>query len=94
MRLTDKGTRKCAIRKIGFEKEYEQNQKECDIYNKLADLEDVEDQLGIDLITLFKVFQQHHIVHKEKTDIKTKNNVSHWRIFNLEYKYRLFTYKC
>lgn len=36
---------------------YEQTQAEMDAINKLGQLEDLEDQLGIDLITLFKAIE-------------------------------------
>ena len=32
--------------------------------NKLGQLEDIEDELGIDLITLFKIFSCEEIIHK------------------------------
>lgn len=60
MRLTDKnGLRKIAIYKVyetrkETEEKYQEKHGECEIYNKLADLEDIEEELGVDLITFFK----------------------------------------
>ena len=39
-------------------------------YAKLADLEDIEDELGIDLITLFKALKQKFIYNKVKIKIE------------------------
>lgn len=54
------GSRKCAIRKLYFkdlisidkkttEEEYKKKCLECEMYNKLADLEDLEAKLGVNL---------------------------------------------
>ena len=53
-------------------------------YAKLADLEDIEDELGIDLLTLFKAL-------KNGIYVKTKNGISKhytihlmkWQVYNL-----------
>ena len=41
-----------------------------DCYDKLGQLEDIEDELGIDLITLFKALKQKHVFHKENVKIE------------------------
>ena len=40
------------------------------IYLKLKSLEDIEEELGIDLITLFKALKQKHVFHKENVKIE------------------------
>ena len=40
------------------------------IYKKLKSLEDLEEELKIDLITLFKVLKQKHVFHKENVKIE------------------------
>ena len=40
------------------------------IYKKLKCLEDIEEKLGIDLITLFKALKQKHVFHKENVKIE------------------------
>ena len=41
-----------------------------DIYCKLELLEDIEEELGIDLITLFKALKQMFVFHKENVKIE------------------------
>ena len=41
-----------------------------DIYCKLQDLEDLEEEIDIDLITLFKALKQKHVFHKENVKIE------------------------
>lgn len=74
MRLTRKGTRKayqCTYElktKDGtILSKYEPKKEvieECNRYNKLADLEDIEEELGIDLVTLFKVLNSKELYKK------------------------------
>lgn len=61
-RLTEKGTNKTTFGNyqvrsgdnvIYERKENLEEKRNCDIYNKLVQLEDIEQELGIDLITLF-----------------------------------------
>ena len=40
------------------------------IFNKLGKLEDIEDELKIDLITLFKALKQKFVFHKENVKIE------------------------
>ena len=40
------------------------------IYKKLKSLEDIEEELRIDLITLFKTLKQKHVFHKENVKIE------------------------
>ena len=40
------------------------------IYKKLKSLEDLEEELRIDLITLFKALKQKHVFHKENVKIE------------------------
>lgn len=58
MRLTEKGKRIYPVprRMSGTPQLDAENEFRCLIYNKLSELEDIEDQLGIDLVTLFKAF--------------------------------------
>lgn len=101
-RLIEKGTRKavqCAYEiKIGntIIEKFEPNPeivKECSIYNKLADLEDIEEELGIDLITLFKAFKNgiwmkfgDQIVFHKAPDKTLGENIAYFRrLFEKEY---------
>lgn len=68
-RLTEKGTRKCAIRMVGFEEQYKKATLECDMYNKLAELEDIEEELGIDSIILLKALKNEYIFIKQDNKI-------------------------
>ena len=54
MRLTDKNNK---YEHLEFADPYWRNISVVDVFNKLADLEDIEDELGIDLITLFKAIK-------------------------------------
>ena len=38
-----------------YDNEYESNESEYNVWQKLGQLEDIEDDLGIDLVTLFKL---------------------------------------
>jgi len=71
MRLTPKDIRKALIpsRCDGKPTLTELKQLEIDRYNKLADLEDIEDELGIDLITLFKALKQGHVFVLKNSEI-------------------------
>ena len=40
------------------------------IFNKLGQLEDIEEENGLDLITLFKALKQKHVFHKENVKIE------------------------
>ena len=40
------------------------------IFNKLGQLEDLEEEIGIDLITLFKALKQKFVFHKENVKIE------------------------
>ena len=58
--------------KIGYFPIFEQETKGkyYDLVYKLGVLEDIEDELGLDLITLFKVLKQKHVFHKENVKIE------------------------
>lgn len=49
-------------------------------YAKLADLEDIEEELGIDLITFVKVFEQGIFVKNESTN----NKIAYWSPFDIK----------
>ena len=49
-------------------------------YGKLADLEDIEDELGIDLITFVKVFEKGIFVKNESTN----NKIEYWSPFDIK----------
>ena len=49
-------------------------------YAKLADLEDIEEELGIDLITFVKVFEQGIFVKNESTN----NKIEYWSPFDVK----------
>ena len=57
---------------IGYFPAYERETKEnyYDLVHKLGVLEDLEEELGIDLITLFKALKQKHVFHKENVKIE------------------------
>lgn len=63
MRLTkNDGSRKVAIYRAyetieESEEKYQEKHNECEIYNKLTDLEDIEDEFGVELITLVKAIK-------------------------------------
>lgn len=92
MRLTDKnGARKIAIHRMYPTKKetaekYQENQRECEMYNKLADLEDIEEELGIDLITLVKA-------SKSKVFVKFTNSFHDLKDFNLDIENKRFIQK-
>ena len=49
-------------------------------YAKLADLEDIEEELGIDLLTFVKVFEQGIFVKNESTN----NKIEYWSPFDIK----------
>ena len=57
---------------IGYFPAYERETKEnyYDLVHKLGVLEDFEEELRIDLITLFKALKQKHVFHKENVKIE------------------------
>ena len=50
--------------------EYEQIENSNACVDKLGKLEDIEEELGIDLITLFKALKQKFVFHKENVKIE------------------------
>ena len=59
-RLTEQGL-KIVSNNNGFEKTWIEK-----VYNKLSNLEDIEEELGIDLITLFKAIEKGIFVNTDK----------------------------
>ena len=57
---------------IGYFPAYERETKEnyYDLVHKLGVLEDLEEEIGIDLITLFKALKQKFVFHKENVKIE------------------------
>ena len=57
---------------IGYFPAYERETKEnyYDLVHKLGVLEDLEEELGIDLITLFKALKQKYVFHEENLKIE------------------------
>lgn len=55
----------------GYLPQYERETKEnyYDLVYKLGQLEDIEEELGIDLITLFKIIKQKYVFNKEKIKV-------------------------
>ena len=49
-------------------------------YAKLADLEDIEEELGIDLLTFVKVFEQGIFVKNESTN----NKIEYWSPYDIK----------
>lgn len=48
-----------------YDDEYESNESEYTVWQKLGQLEDIEDELGIDLIALFKILKTKECYSKE-----------------------------
>ena len=63
------------------EKEY------CQIYNKLGELEDVEEELGISLIVLFKALKQQKVYTKYENIIDLCDNVEYMFLDDFIYFY-------
>ena len=93
MRITEK-YKKLPLRFLyESEDKYNKDYQECEEHNKLVDLENIEDELGIELITLFKAFKNgiwmkfgDQIVFHKAPDKTLSENIAYFRrLFEKEY---------
>ena len=79
MRLTISGSRQLTITNIRDDENIKKQKKhQDDIYNKLSQLEDIEEKLGIDLLTLFKVLKNGTYVYYKKGKKIERGVINHF----------------